>query len=163
MNTPSVPDRAGRLRPLQMILGVVLFVLAQVLAVAGGSLIAVLAGDDLSAGTPGWAQLGLVIEAGILLGAAYLVTRRLWFVIGIHLAWNAVQGGVYSSSISGTEAQHGLLRLEATGPDWLTGGTMGVEGSAVTVLVGLVAGIILLVIAVRRGHLVRTAAREASA
>jgi len=146
-----------------MILGVVLFVLAQVLAVAGGSLIAVLAGDALSAGTPGWAQLGLVIEAGILLGAAYLVTRRLWFVIGIHLAWNAVQGGVYSSSISGTGAQHGLLRLETTGPDWLTGGTMGVEGSAVTVLVGLVAGIILLVIAVRRGHLVRSAAREASA
>ena len=55
-----------------------------------------------------------------------------------------------------------VLRLEATGPDWLTGGTMGVEGSAVTVLVGLVAGIILLVIAVRRGHLVRSAAREAS-
>lgn len=46
-----------------MILGVVLFVLAQVLAVAGGSLIAVLAGDDLSAGTPGWAQL-----VGALLG-----------------------------------------------------------------------------------------------
>lgn len=107
--------------------------------------------------------LGLVVEAGILLGAAYLFTRRLWFVIGIHLAWNAVQGGVYSSSISGTGAQHGLLRLEATGPDWLTGGTMGVEGSAVTVLVGLVAGIVLLVIAVRRGHLVRSAARAASA
>lgn len=101
--------------------------------------------------------LGLVIEAGVLLGAAYLLTRRLWLVIGIHIAWNAVQGGVYSSTISGTRQQSGLLLAETDGSTWLTGGTMGVEGSAVSVLLGLAAGIVMLVLAGRRGHLLPSA------
>jgi len=107
--------------------------------------------------------LGLVIEAGVLLGAAYLLTRRLWLAIGIHFAWNAVQAGVFSSEVSGTGEQVGLLRLEAPGPDWLTGGTMGVEGSVVTVAVGLSAGAVMLVLAHRRGHLLPPVRREAPA
>lgn len=97
--------------------------------------------------------LGLVVEAGILLGAAYLLTRRLWFAIGIHIAWNTLQGGVFSSSISGTGAHTGLFETSASGPAWLTGGSMGIEGSVVTVLIGLGTGIVLLVLAARRGHL----------
>ena len=107
--------------------------------------------------------LGLVIEAGVLLGAAYLLTRRLWLAIGIHLTWNAVQAGVFSSEVSGTGEQVGLLRLEAPGPDGLTGGTMGVEGSVVTVAVGLSAGAVMLVLAHRRGHLLPPVRREAPA
>ncbi|MGP5304033.1 lysostaphin resistance A-like protein [Brachybacterium alimentarium] len=101
--------------------------------------------------------LGLVIEAGILLGAAYLLTRRLWFAIGLHIAWNAVQAGVFSSTVSGTGEQRGLLLAEMDGPAWLTGGAMGIEGSAVTVLLGLVVGIVLLGLAARRGHLLPAA------
>lgn len=101
--------------------------------------------------------LGLVIEAGVLLGAAYLLTRRLWFAIGLHIAWNAVQAGVFSSTVSGTGEQRGLLLAELDGPAWLTGGAMGIEGSAVTVLLGLIVGIVLLVLAARRGHLLPAA------
>lgn len=101
--------------------------------------------------------LGLVVEAGVLLGAAYLLTRRLWFAIGLHIAWNAVQAGVFSSAVSGTGEQRGLLLAEMDGPAWLTGGAMGIEGSAVTVLLGLVVGIVLLVLAARRGHLLPAA------
>ncbi|MBP2380582.1 CPBP family intramembrane glutamic endopeptidase [Brachybacterium sacelli] len=97
--------------------------------------------------------LGLVIEAGVLLGAAYLLTRRLWLAIGVHIAWNTVQAGVFSSTVSGTGEQSGLLVAEMSGPAWLTGGSMGVEGSVVSVLLGLAAGTVLLVIAGRRGHL----------
>ncbi|MGP5006897.1 CPBP family intramembrane glutamic endopeptidase [Brachybacterium tyrofermentans] len=109
--------------------------------------------------------LGLVVEAGVLLGAAYLLTRRLWLVIGIHIAWNTVQGGVFSSSVSGTGEQSGLLLAETNGPDWLTGGSMGIEGSLVTVLLGFAAGIVMLVLATRRGHVlpsVRTERRRAA-
>jgi membrane protease YdiL (CAAX protease family) len=35
------------------------------------------------------------IEGGVLLAAAYMVTRRLWLCIGIHIAWNFTQGGVF--------------------------------------------------------------------
>ena len=34
--------------------------------------------------------VAIALEAGILLGACYLVTRRLWFAIGLHAAWNFV-------------------------------------------------------------------------
>ena len=104
--------------------------------------------------------LGLVIEAGVLLGAAYLLTRRLWLAIGLHIAWNTVQAGVFSSAVSGTGKQNGLLVAETTGPTWLTGGAMGVEGSLVSVLLGLAVGIVMLVLAARRGHLLPSVRAE---
>lgn len=104
--------------------------------------------------------LGLVIEAGVLLGAAYLLTRRLWLVIGIHIAWNTVQAGVFSSVVSGTGTQSGLLVAEMQGPTWLTGGSMGIEGSLVTVVLGFAAGIVMLVLAARRGHLLPSVRKQ---
>ena len=104
--------------------------------------------------------LGLVVVAGVLLGAAYLLTRRLWLVIGIHIAWNTVQAGVFSSVVSGTGTQSGLLVAEMQGPAWLTGGSMGIEGSLVTVVLGFAAGIVMLVLAARRGHLLPSVRRQ---
>ena len=74
--------------------------------------------------------LGLVVEAGVLLGAAYLLTRRLWFAIGLHIAWNAVQAGVFSSTVSGTGEQRGLLLAEMDGrlADRRSDGHRGVRG-----------------------------------
>lgn len=97
--------------------------------------------------------LGLVIEAGVLLGAAYLLTRRLWLAFGLHIAWNTLQAGVFSSAVSGSGTQSGLLVAEFSGPTWLNGGSMGIEGSLLTVLLGFAAGIVMLVHAARRGHL----------
>ena len=51
----------------------------------------------------------IVLEAGILLGACYLLTRRLWLAIGVHAAWNFVQGGIFGSNISGTGSGRGLI------------------------------------------------------
>lgn len=108
-----------------------------------------------------WGAIAIAVEASILLAGAYLLTRRLWLAIGIHLAWNTVQAGLFSWDVSGTGAQHGLLQAETAGPDWLTGGDMGVEGSVVTVAVGLAAGIVMLVLAHRRGHLLPRESRAA--
>jgi membrane protease YdiL (CAAX protease family) len=94
------------------------------------------------------------IEAGVLLAAAYMLTRRLWFCIGIHIAWNFTQGGVFSVAVSGGSSK-GLLQSRMVGPEWLTGGTFGVEASIVALAVCAVAGIALLVAAVRKGHVVR--------
>ena len=40
-------------------------------------------------GATAWSALAIAIEAGGLLGAAFLWRRNLWFVIGLHFAWNA--------------------------------------------------------------------------
>jgi membrane protease YdiL (CAAX protease family) len=94
------------------------------------------------------------IEAGVLLAAAYMLTRRLWFCIGIHIAWNFTQGGIFSVAVSGGSSK-GLLQAKMVGPEWLTGGTFGVEASVVALVVCAAAGIALLVAAVKKRHVVR--------
>jgi uncharacterized protein len=91
------------------------------------------------------------IEAGVLLAAAYMLTRRLWFCIGIHIAWNFTQGGIFSVAVSGGQSK-GLLQSKTVGPDWLTGGIFGAEASVVALVVCTAAGIILITAAVRKGH-----------
>jgi uncharacterized protein len=93
------------------------------------------------------------VEAGVLLAAAYMLTRRLWLCIGIHIAWNFTQGGIFSVAVSGGSAK-GLLQATMIGPDWLTGGTFGVEASVVALAVCSAAGIILIMAGIRKGHIV---------
>ena len=97
--------------------------------------------------------LAIALEAGVLLGAAYMMTRRLWLAIGIHFAWNFVQGGVFGVAVSGN-ASRGILRGELHGPTLVTGGSFGAEGSVIAVAVCLAAAVPLLVLARRRGNVV---------
>lgn len=68
--------------------------------------------------------------AGIWFGIAYLKTRTLWFVFGLHLAWNWFQGAIFGIEVSGltmfTTAP--LLQEIDAGPVWLTGEGYGIEG-----------------------------------
>ena len=68
--------------------------------------------------------------AGIWFALAYLKTRDLWFPLGIHLAWNWLQGPVFGINVSGiTEfSPDPVLRATDIGPAWLTGGSYGIEG-----------------------------------
>ena len=98
--------------------------------------------------------VAIALEAGILLGACYLLTRRLWLAIGLHAAWNFVQGGIFGSDISGTGSGRGLIEARFTGPDLLTGGVMGIEASVVAVIVCTAAGVAMLLAVRRRGLVV---------
>ena len=89
-----------------------------------------------------------------MLAAAYMLTRRLWLCIGIHIAWNFTEGGIFSVAVSGGNAQ-GLLQAKLTGADWLTGGAFGAEGSIVALAMCSAAGILLLFEAVRKGNVVQ--------
>jgi len=86
----------------------------------------------------------IAIEAGVLLGAAYAATRRLWLPIGLHLAWNLTEGSVFGMSVSGGAARTSLITGTLSGPRLLTGGAFGPEASLVAVLVCLAASIFLL-------------------
>jgi membrane protease YdiL (CAAX protease family) len=95
----------------------------------------------------------ITIEAGLLLGGAYLLTRRLWMAIGFHMAWNYVQSAIFSGIVSGAVHEPGLIRDTLTGPDLLTGGNFGMERSVIALILCTTAGVILLLIARRRGHI----------
>lgn len=94
------------------------------------------------------------VEAGILLAAAYMLTRRLWMSMGFHIAWNYTQSGVFSGIVSGGDAHPGLIKPVIDGPMLLTGGTFGVESSVIAFLLCTATGVLLLIMAVRRGHIV---------
>lgn len=96
----------------------------------------------------------IAIEAGLLLAAAYLVTRRLWIAMGFHLAWNYVQSAVFSGVVSGGVTLPGLFQDKIEGPSFITGGAFGMEQSVFALVLCTTAGIVMLVIAMRRGHLV---------
>jgi len=93
------------------------------------------------------------IEAGLLLAAAYLVTRRLWMAIGFHMGWNYTQSAIFSGTVSGGVSDPGLIQSTIEGPDLLTGGSFGLESSILALILCTATGVILLVIAMRRGHI----------
>jgi membrane protease YdiL (CAAX protease family) len=84
-------------------------------------------------------SLAIALEAGILLGAAYAATGRLWVPIGLHIGWNFTEGSVYGMTLSGNAMGEGLIRGSLSGPRILTGGEFGPEASVVAVIVCLAA------------------------
>ncbi len=109
----------------------------------------------MNAGATLGGAIYICIEAGLLLSAAYMVTRRLWIGIGLHMAWNYFQSAVFSGVVSGAETDPGLLKAVIEGPQWLTGGSFGMEHSIFALVYCTSAGVILLIIAIRRGHLMQ--------
>jgi len=109
-----------------------------------------------------WSSLAIAIEAGVLLALLYHVTRSLWPCIGLHAAWNVMQGTFFGIPVSGTEA-HGWLISTRTGPDWLSGGVFGAEASVVALIVCSACSALLLIVALRRGSIVPPAWQRTTA
>ncbi|HYH08360.1 MAG TPA: CPBP family intramembrane glutamic endopeptidase [Thermoanaerobaculia bacterium] len=76
-----------------------------------------------------WIGLANIFLGGILLGLAYERYGRLWFPIGLHLAWNLMSGPILGHEVSGYEAMQTLFVEVGEGAEVLTGGEFGVEGS----------------------------------
>jgi uncharacterized protein len=98
------------------------------------------------------AAIGIALEAGVMLGAAYMLTRSLWLPMGIHAAWNFMQGEVYDIPVSGTPV-HGIVVARLSGPPLLTGNGFGLEASLIAIIVATLFGLWLLSLAIRKGEL----------
>jgi len=96
----------------------------------------------------------IALEAGILVAAAFMLTRRIWLIFGLHLGWNYFQSAVFGITVSGEKAE-GFLVPEISGPETLTGGIFGIEASILTVIICLAVGIIILRKAIASGQLVK--------
>ncbi len=113
-------------------------------------------------GNPGatlWAAAAIAIEAGLLFGMLYHVTRSLPLCIGLHAAWNFAQGTIYGIPVSGT-AVDGWLVSTRTGPAWLSGGVFGAEASVIALGACALCTLGLIAVAWRRGSIVPMRRRQ---
>ncbi|OOG66279.1 CAAX protease family protein [Rhodanobacter sp. B04] len=104
-------------------------------------------------GATWWSSMAIAIEAGLLFGLLYHLTRSLPACMGLHAAWNFCQGTVYGIPVSGMKVD-GWLVSTRTGPDWLSGGAFGAEASVVALGLCSLCSLALLAAAVRRGSTV---------
>ena len=109
-----------------------------------------------SAGATIFSALSVALQAGVLLAAAYALTRRLWMALGIHMTWDFANDGIFGMGVAGQSGQslHGLLQATLNGPKLLTGGALGIEASIITLVIMLIAGIIMLRVAYQKGQFI---------
>jgi len=100
-----------------------------------------------------FSSFAIAMEAGVLLGGAYMLTRSLWFPMGLHAAWNFTQGEIFDVPVSGID-EHGLVQAKLSGPPLLSGGSFGLEASLIALVLATAIGVWLVWLAVRRGRIV---------
>ena len=96
-----------------------------------------------------------ITVVGVLLGAAYMYYRSLWVAIAIHFAWNFTQNGIFGAITSGNEKTTSLFTTKISGPEILTGGQFGPEGSIEAVLFCLIVAVIILRKLVKKNKIIK--------
>jgi membrane protease YdiL (CAAX protease family) len=81
-----------------------------------------------------WATLNIGLAA-VLLAFCWRRTGSLALPIGVHLGWNWAQGCLLGFGVSGTSIQGWWTPVFHGRPEWLTGGTFGLEASLPCALV----------------------------
>ncbi len=70
---------------------------------------------------------------GLIASLAVWRTGSLWWMFGLHLAIDWSETCLFGVADSGLKATHTLLKTTLTGPAWLTGGHVGIEGSLLNI------------------------------
>ena len=88
---------------------------------------------------------------GWLFGIAYAYHQTIWVPIGMHWAWNYLEGGVFGCAVSGTPLDYlPLITPRISGADILSGGAFGPEASIITVAIGIIISIVYTVLYIKK-------------
>lgn len=98
-----------------------------------------------------WSALAIALEAGVMLAAAFLWRRSIWFAVSLHFTWNTAEQ-LLGIPVSG-HTPEGLFTADVHGSSLLTGGGFGLEASILPVAIGVLLSITMLVRARRSGGL----------
>lgn len=102
-----------------------------------------------NAGVTFLSVLNIILD-GVLAGLLFIYTDSIWLVVAQHGTWNYVQGNLLGFQVSGTGADASIFSFTmGDGPDWLTGGEFGAEGSIITTLVLLLSVLIVYLLGER--------------
>lgn len=132
----------------ELLFRVILFaILQEILGSLGAILISSAMFGLAHVANPGaapFAIFALSMELGVMLALVYMLTRNVWMAVGVHAGWNFTQGFVFGGLNSGQQHPHSYFQTTLSGPDFLTGGPFGLEGSVVTLGLSLVVSAVLL-------------------
>lgn len=84
-----------------------------------------------------------VVATGLLFCLTIRRTGNLWFAIGFHAAWDWAETFFYGTPDSGLFGVGRLLNTSVQGPNWLTGGSAGPEGSVFALVVLLLCALLI--------------------
>ena len=105
-------------------------------------------------GNPGatlWAALAIALASGWLFGMAYAYHQTIWVPVGMHWAWNYLEGGVFGCAVSGTPLDYRpLITPRISGADILSGGAFGPEASIICVALGIGISIVYTMLYVKK-------------
>lgn len=103
-----------------------------------------------NAGVTFLSVLNIILD-GVLAGLLFIYTDSIWLVVAQHGTWNYVQGNLLGFQVSGTGTDASIFSFTmGDGPDWLTGGEFGAEGSIITTLVLLLSVVMVYRLGERR-------------
>ena len=98
-----------------------------------------------------WASVAIALNSGWLMGMAYAYHRTIWVPIGMHWAWNYLEGGVFGCAVSGTPLGYlPLITPRISGADILSGGAFGPEASIICVAIGIGISIVYTVLCIKK-------------
>lgn len=81
--------------------------------------------------------------AGFFLGIFYIYTKRLWFPIGLHFAWNLFQG-LFGFNISGVNS-YSIVEFRISENNYLNGGNNGFEGSMLSIVAQIITIVVIII------------------
>ena len=96
-----------------------------------------------------------VVEAGLLLSAGYIFSRRLWLPIFLHFAWDFAEPGVFGAINPGITIDQSLLTSKIEGPLILTGGQLGPQNSMQALLLCAIASLIFLWMGKKKNNFIK--------
>jgi uncharacterized protein len=100
-------------------------------------------------GNGGETKIGIIATGIFALFAAATIWRtgNLWLAVGAHAGWDWGQSFFFGVNDSGLKVTGHLLNpVIAQGPDWLTGGSVGPEGSVLTLILWILMTVLFLVL-----------------
>lgn len=91
---------------------------------------------------------------GFTMAILYVYTKRIWLPFFFHVGWNFAQP-FYGSHLTGLDDMGSIIQSKFNGPELLTGGAVGVEGSIFTTVFLLLIGVTLYVRAKKEGKIIK--------
>jgi membrane protease YdiL (CAAX protease family) len=82
--------------------------------------------------------------SGLLLGIPYIITKNLWFSIGLHFSWNFFQGTIFGFNVSGFE-HYSIIQTKYNTANMWNGGFFGFEGSILCLIFQIVVIALILI------------------